>query len=244
MALNDLMKQEMQRPYFVTAFLFEINLPIKTVRILDGSGEVYWKNAVWRGSDDIFGSIATVDALQEQIGTEAPVMRMKMFPQDNFSLSYITDPAQQGTEINIWWAVIDRSSGLVVGEPYLVFGGELDAAEADSDKTETSMTLDIASVWERLFITGEGRRLNNANHQRVWKERASQERGFEYVVAIQRNEPWGYGGARPALVADTIGGAPASSGGGSGGGAGIGGGIGGGNNPWRGNTFNTIIGAL
>ena len=224
MSLNADMKNEMQRPYFITAFLFEIILPLKTIRILDGSGEVYWNNFIWRGRDEVFGQMSTVDPLQEQVATEAPVMRMRMLPQDNFSLSYITDPNQQGSPINIWWAVIDRSTGLVVGEPYLVFGGELDAAEADIDTNETSVTMDIASVWERLFMTGEGRRLNNANHQRVWAERAGSELGFQYITSIQRQEPWGYGGVRPALVADVIGGAPASYGGGSGGGAGIGGG--------------------
>lgn len=230
MSLNAVMQAEMQRPYFTTAFLFEIILPLKTVRILDGSGEVYWNNHVWRGSDDVFGRIATVDPLQEQIATEAPVMRIKMLPEGNFSLSYVTDPANQGSEINIWWATVDRATGLVVGEPYLVFGGELDAAEADIDTNETTMTLDVASVWERLFINGEGQRLNNSQHQRTWKERASQERGFEFVVAIQREEPWGYGGARPSIVADTIGGQPASGGGGSAGGGfdrGYGGGVGG-----------------
>lgn len=234
MALDPAMKAEMQKGYFVTAFLFEIILPLKTIHILDGAGEVYWGGNVYRGSDDVFGSLASVDPLNEQIGTEAPVMRLKMFPQSTFSLAYITDPSMQGSEVNIWWAVINPSTGLVVGEPYLVFGGELDDAEADVDRNETSVTMGIASVWERLFMDGEGMRLNNAQHQRTWAESASSERGFEYVVAIQRNEPWGYGGPRPALVADTINGQPASSGGGSSGGVGaIGGGNFGGNTGWN-----------
>lgn len=241
MSLSPVMQTEMQRPYFVTAFLFEIILPLKTIRILDAAGELFWNGHVWRGSDDVFGTMASVDPLQEQVGTEAPLMRIKMLPTSNFSLSYITDPANQGSEVNIWWAVIDRLTGLVVGEPYLVFGGELDAAEADIDRNETSATLDIASVWERLFMDGEGMRLNNAQHQRTWAERASQELGFQYVVSIQRNEPWGYGGPRPALVSDVINGQPASSGGGSAGGVGA---VGGGGNEWRGSVFNTIIGSL
>lgn len=239
MSLPTVMKTEMQQGYFISVFIFEIVLPIKTVRILDAAAEIHWKGNIYRGSDDIFGSIATVDPLQEQIGTEAPVMRVKMLAPGNFALSYLTDPANQGSEFNIYWGVVDRSSGHLVSEPYLIFGGELDSSEADFSDNETTITMEVASVWERLFMDGEGMRLNNAQHQKTWSERAATERGFEFVVAIQRNEPWGYGGPRPALVTDVIGGQPSSVGGGSAGGGG--GSIGGGGGGSRFEQFQSVI---
>lgn len=232
MALDPVMKGAMQQPYFISAYLMEIELPTYSIRILDGSGEIRWGQRTFYGSDPIFGTLAAIDPIQEQIGTEAPLMRMKFLPQSTFSTANITAPINQGSPISIWWAVVDRSTGSVIGEPYLCFSGELDTAEIDIDQTETNVTMDVASVWERLFQNQEGKRLNNANHQRVWAERATSERGFEFVVAIQRNEPWGYDGPRAALVADTIGGQPASGGGnqpglGNGGGGSVGNGGGG-----------------
>jgi hypothetical protein len=230
MSLNNDMKVEMQRPYFVTAFLFDIILPDRHMRLLESSGEVHYGEEVYRGYDDVFGSIKAVDPLQEQVGTEAPFLRIMFLPKDDEALAYLTDPARQGSKVTIHWAIINHQTGAIIGEPYLVFDGELDAAEADVDTTETTITMDVASAWELLFINGEGLRLNNAQHQRTWAERAAQERGFEFVVAIQRNEPWGYDGPRPAIVADTIAGRPPGSGGGTntGGGIGGGGGYGGG----------------
>lgn len=232
MSLDPSMKAGMQQPTFVSALLFEITLPLKTIRVLDGAGELYFDNQVFRGSDDVFGSIIAVDPLQEQVGTEAPLIRIKMGNKSVASMAVLNDPANQGAPVNIWWAVVNRSNGLIIGEPYLVFGGELDASEIDIDRNESTSTMDIASVWDRLFMDGEGMRLNNAQHQKTWSEQAGSERGFEYVVAIQRDEPWGYDGPRPAIVADVIGGTPATGGGGSGGGGG--GTIGGGGQNWGG----------
>lgn len=243
MPLPTEMKTEMQRGYFISVFIFELELPIKTVRLLDAAAEIHWKGHIWRGSDDVFGSIGAVDPLQEQVGTEAPVMRIKMLATDNFSLSYLTDPNNQGAPFNIYWGVVDEASGILVSEPYLLFGGELDSSEADYGESEVSVTMEIASVWERLFMDGEGMRLNNAQHQRTWSERASEERGFEFVVAIQRNEPWGYGGPRPPLVSDVIGGQPVTVGGGSAGGGG--GSIGGGGSAnWNRGSMGVISGRV
>lgn len=233
MSLHPAAKTELQKPYFITALMIEIILPLKTVRIVDGAGELHWGGQIYRGSDSVFGTLVAIDPLQEQVATEAPMLRMKMAPQGAFDKSYITNPANQGAPINIYFATVSPATGLIVGEPMHLFAGELDSAEVDEDTAETTVTLDVASVWDRLFRNGEGRRLNNANHQRVWAESAASERGFEYVVAIQRNEPWGYAGPRPPIVADTIGGQPpAYSGlvggsGGSGGGGSVSGRIGG-----------------
>lgn len=228
MALDPLMKNAMEGPYFVTALLFDIILPDRNVRLLDGVGEVYYGGNVYRGSDDVFGTLQAVDPLQEQVGTEAPFMRIKLLPQDRFALAYLTDPARQGSPINLSWAVIERQTGLVVGDPLLIFAGTLDAAESDIDQNETSITLDVASAWDLLFMNGQGMRLSNSQHLSTWAERTAQERGFEFVTSIQREEPWGYDQPRPAVVADVIGGRPATGGGGTGGGGGGGGSGGGG----------------
>lgn len=230
MALHPSTKAEMQKPYFLSAFLFQINHPMKTLRLLDGSGEVHWGVNIFQGSDPDFGVIAAMDPLTETVGTEAPSVRMKMLPQNNFSMAAMTDPAIQGSEVFVWWAVINPDTGRVVGEPLLVFLGQIDTGEVDYDQNETTMQFDIGSVWDYLFMDGEGLRLNNAQHQRTWSESASSEQGFKYIVAIQRQENWGASGPRPPLVADVIGGQPAAVGGGSGGGGGgsLGGGSAGG----------------
>lgn len=246
MSLNGDMKVEMEKPYFVTAFLFDLILPDHHVRWLDGAGEVKWGDDTYLGKDDIFGAIQAIDPIQEQVGTEAPFLRIKILPQDGYALAYLTDPARQGAKFTIHWATIARETGVIVGEPYLVFEGDLDAAESDVDTNETNITMDIASSWDLLFINGEGKRLNNAQHMSTWSEAVATERGFEYVVAIQRNEPWGYDGPRPAIVADTLGGLPVTSGGGTNGGGtvtGGGGSSGGGGGPRR-DIWDIIMGSV
>lgn len=232
MPLSPAMKTAMEGPYFVSALLFEIILPDHTIRLLDGAGEVRYGANTYLADDPIFGSIMSVDPIQEQVGTEAPFLRVKFIPKNSEALAYLTDPSRQGAPFNLCWAVINDNTGLIIGEPYHVFAGELDAAEADIDQTETTITMDISSAWDLLFINGEGLRLINAQHLKTWSENTAGERGFEFVVAIQRDEPWGYDSPRPAIVADVINGGSRTGGGGTnrgGGGIGGGGGSGGGN---------------
>jgi hypothetical protein len=188
----------------LVCLLVRVDLPEHTIRVVDGAGEVVFDSAVWRGEDSIYGVLDSIDTLSEQVGTEAPMVRLTFLPADLAALANLTDPTNQGSEVHVWLGAVDPASGAIIGAPELLFFGVLDAADAEVSTERTVIMLDVASAWERLFETNEGQRLNNAFIQSIYPGAL----GASYVISIQRDLPWGYDAPRPAVVSDVIGGNP------------------------------------
>lgn len=209
----------------LVCLLLKTELPGHTITVLDGAGEVVFNAETYTGSDSVYGTLDGVETVTEQVGTEAPMLRLTFLPATLAALADITAPANQGSPVSVWFGAISPA-GLLIGEPEPLFIGEMDTADVDAGGPSTVIAINVASAWERLFDLGEGQRLNNAFIQSIY----SGAKGAEFVIAIQRDLPWGYDAPRPAVISDVIGGSPiwggSPIGGGTGGGGG--GGIGGG----------------
>jgi len=227
MALDASLDAALQGAAPLVCLLIKIELPDHTIRVVDGAGEVIFGGETYTGEDSVYGVLDQVESMAEQVGTEAPTVRFTFLPASISALAAITAPANQGSVVTVWFGAVDPVSGLIIGEPELLFLGDLDTADVDVSSASTVITFDVVSGWERLFEASEGQRLNNSFHRwTVWGG-ASTEKGFEFVTQIQREEPWGYDGPRPRVVADTNGGRPGGGSnppptGGGGGGGGIG----------------------
>ena len=208
----------------LVCLLVAVDLPGHAIRVTDGAGQVVFAGETYNGEDAVYGVLDAIESASEQVGTEAPTIRFTFLPASLPALADITSPSNQGADVKVWFGAVEPSTGLLIGEPELLFLGELDTAEVDASDTSTIITFDVASAWERLFEQSEGQRLNNTFHQSIWPG----EKGFEFVTQIQREEPWGYDGPRPYIVTDVIGGQPGTgTAPGMGGGGGYGGGGGG-----------------
>lgn len=209
----------------LVCLLVRMDLPGHTIRVVDGAGQVSFDSATWLGEDSVYGVLDGIETLSEQVGTEAPMVRLTFLPADLSALASLTAPANQGSEARIWLGAVNPATGLIIGTPELLFYGELDTADADVSAERTVITFQVASAWERLFEANEGHRLNNAFIQSIYPGAL----GASFVISIQRDLPWGYDAPRPAVVSDVIGGVaqPGTSPipGGSGGGGGIDGGL-------------------
>lgn len=196
--------------------LLEIELPDATIRVVDGAGSVAYGGNIFTGEDPTYGTLKAIEGFSEQVGTEAPRIRFAFLPRSLAALAAMSAPGVQGSPVTLWFGAVDPQSGILIGEPELLFVGEVDTADPDAGQNETVLTIDVASAWERLFEANEGTRLNNSFHQSNYPG----ERGFEFVTQIQRQEPWGYDAPRPNVVADVVGGQPGGGGftGGGGGG--------------------------
>jgi hypothetical protein len=226
MALDPAMNVALKGAAPLVCLLIQLELQGYTIRSIDGTGQVVFNGETFAGDDPFYGVLEGVEPITEEIGTEAPRVRITYLPRSLAALADLTLPSNQGSPVSIWFGVVNPVTGLLIGTPELLFVGELDTADVDASETSTAITFDIASAWERLFEQSEGQRLNNSFHQSIYPG----ERGFEFVSLVQREEPWGYDGPRPNIVADVIGGVPGGAGGApsTGGGVGGGGGRGGG----------------
>lgn len=179
--------------------LMELVLPGHIVRVVDGAVQLVFGGQVYSGADEVYGALKAIESVTEQVGTEAPRVRFTFLPKTFTGLSELTAPASQGAEVSLWFGAVAPEAGVLIGEPELLFLGELDEAGVDFGASENVVTLDVASAWERLFEAQEGTRLNNSFHQSVHPG----ELGFAFVTDIQRQEPWGYDAPRPGVVSDT-----------------------------------------
>lgn len=217
MALDPNAHSALQGAAPLVCLLIKIELPEATLTLCDGSAQVLWDGYLWSGSDDVYGAVDQIEAIDDAEGTEAPAMRMVFLPASLVALAALSAPANQGSPVKLWLAVLNPATGHVIGSPELLFLGELDTAEVDASESVTTLTFDVVSAWERLFDNNEGLRLNNA----FMKSAFPGALGLEYVTQTSRRLPWNIKAARPAVVRDTVGGSP---GGGYGGAPYLGGG--------------------
>ena len=224
MALDSTLDTALRGAAPLVVHLVKIALPGGTIRVLDGAGTLTFNAETYTGEDAVFGVLDGLEAIGEQVGTEAPAMRLTFLPASLSALSQLTTPVNQGSPVSIWFGAVDPATGLLLGTPETLFVGELDTADVEVSTSRTVISFNVASAWERLFAVNEGHRLNNAFIQSLYTGAL----GASFVVAVQRELPWGYDAPRPGVVADLNGGSTVRGGSPVVGGGGFGGGGGGG----------------
>ncbi len=202
MALDSTLDTALRGAAPLVVHLVKIALPAGTIRVLDGAGTLTHNAETYTGEDAVFGVLDGLEAIGEQVGTEAPAMRLTFLPATLSALSQLTDPANQGSAVSVWFGAVDPATGLLLGTPETLFVGELDTADVEVSTSRTVISFNVASAWERLFAVNEGQRLNNAFIQSLY----SGALGASFVIAVQRDLPWGYDAPRPGVVADLNGG--------------------------------------
>lgn len=217
----------------------EIVLPFYTLRLIDGASRVTFPvqnmdtgvtaPATFVGEDATYGTMGGLEAASEGLGTSAPKMRFSINCPTNAAAAQLNLPSVQGSNVRMWYGVIDYATGAVVPSPEELFWGQLDQPRFVGGRRARAVEFDTSSAMELLFNADEGQRLNHA----FLTSYAPADMGLEYVVDVERQLPWGSEAGRPPLVSAAGGGYnPAAGGGGAGGGMG-GGGPGGGRwNVW------------
>nr|WP_312991058.1 hypothetical protein [Brevundimonas diminuta] len=192
--------------------LLKIELPDRTIRLVDGSGFVLWGAESYTAEDADFGKIAGFGELSEAEGTEAPRQTVQLLPTGNAALAALTAPGAQGSPVTIFAAVVDRQTGQVIGEPDPRFIGELDDAGFNHDRNSTLLELELSTIWERLFDDNEGHRWNDAFWTYLYGSNA---RAFQHVTNATRKLFWGYHGPTSGSGGTSYGGGGSIGGGGS-----------------------------
>lgn len=218
MALDPTLAAAFASDAFTLFHAVKVTLPSDTIRLLDSSGAVSFNTGtgseLFTGEDAKFGSIGSLDPISESAEAEAPRARLTILPPGLAGLSALTDPAAQGAGVTIWLGAVDQATGLSIGAPEVVFVGELDTAQVDLDLNVRAVTLDLMSVWERLFEVEEGQRLTPSFHKSVYPG----ELLFDFAAEAMNDPYWG---ANPPVGRNAV-----FTGGGSGGG------MAGGAGPW------------
>ena len=176
-----------------------IALPGYTLRLLDGSGVVTFGGETFTGEDATFGVLSTISGLTDGVGDEAPAFDITIIPPNDTAAATLAAATMQGAGVRLFRGAIDRATGLPLGDPYLVFSGEINVPVISSGPQGRSVEYQVVSVMERLFQEDEGAKLSDAFHQSIWPGETS----FFDVTGIEQTIYWGQA---PVVSAVTIGG--------------------------------------
>jgi len=164
-----------------------IALPGGTVRLLDGAAEVFIGGHKYAGRDGDWGVLDSISGLAEAVDDNSPVVTLSMIPSGDLALSTMLDPANQGSEVQIMIGVLNMATGALIGEPYVLFHGEMDVPTVQFRANDRRVSLRVSSWAERLFALEEGRRLSAPFHKSIW----AGELGLDFVTGVEVPVPWG-----------------------------------------------------
>lgn len=164
-----------------------IDLPGRQVNLLDGAGAVTFGGRTYVGRDDTYGVLAAVEPLSEAMGSEAPSLRISLYPASDAAAAALAAPTMQGSRVMLFIGAVNPATGAVIADPELQFLGELDVATITVGANGRQVDYDVVSVFERFFDVDEGARLVPAFHKSIWPG----ELGFDFVTGVEDKVYWG-----------------------------------------------------
>jgi len=165
----------------------EIVLPNHTLRLLTGSGVISFSGKTFTGEDATYGVIESIDPLTDGGGDEAPSLVLTLIPKSDAAAADLASAQMQGSQVSFWLGAVDPATGLVIGDPLLIFLGVLDVPKLKAGANSRLLDLEITSVFEQFFFNDDGARLNDTFHQYVWPGEA----GFAFATGVTHQVYWG-----------------------------------------------------
>lgn len=166
--------------------LCKIELPDATVRLSDG-GFIVWGTDTFTSKDATFGTIASVDALEEGVDAEVPALDLVMFPASTAAAADLSQPGFQRSRVTFWLAEYDRETGLLDGDPDMLFDGQIDQTTLSGGRESRELAMTIVSTAERLFERNIGNSLSSSFHKSIWPG----ETGHDNATGLGKPVAWG-----------------------------------------------------
>lgn len=174
----------------------QIDFPAGTMRLLDGSGQLVIDGETFLGEDPSFGVLSSIAPVEDGVAGDAPSLQLVINPPTLTAAGNLAAAANQGSPVQVILGVLNTADMTLLGEPYLLFVGEVDVPTFRPSQGTRSVTLDCVSAWDRFFEDDEGIRLTDNWLQSVWPGA----RGLQYVAEVNRQLPWGQDAPTPAVV--------------------------------------------
>lgn len=171
--------------------LVKIELPTNTVRLCDG-GFIVFDGETYTSVDPTFGTIASLAALTEGVGEEIPALELSLNPAASSAPADLSQPGFQRAAVRLWIGEYDVGAGTLVGDPDLLFYGQIDQSVLRVGRSVRDLAMTIVSTLERLFMRNEGNSLSSAFHKSVWPG----ETGHDNATGLTVPVAWGVESSR------------------------------------------------
>jgi len=166
--------------------LVTVTLSGATVRWLDtgGSGFVVWGGNTYSAEDATYGALGAIGAIEDGADGQATVCDLTILC-DGTAMTLWIDPTEQGSPVTIHLGAINRSTGLLIGEPELLFRGELDQPRLSVGQGQ-ALILDCITEEARMLEPNEEQRLTDSFQQSVWPG----DLGNQHISDVEKKIYW------------------------------------------------------
>lgn len=159
----------------------------RVVCLLDGAGQIQHGADLYKGIDDDFGTIDTVESISDGSTDQAPEIIVSLLPNSAASSTNIANPQMQNCPVKIIVGSFNTVTGIVIGEPEVKFLGMIDVPTLIIEKSSRKVEISIVSIFERLFEVDDAVRASDGYHQSLWPG----EKGLEFMTGTDKNLYWG-----------------------------------------------------
>lgn len=166
--------------------LIKIELPGQVVRLCAG-GFFVWQGETYLSRDAVFGSVNSVQAIEEGVDGQVPSGAILFQPASLQSAATLSNAAYQGSRVRLWLAEYSPVTGQIIGAPDLEFDGIIDQTTLIVGKSRFELEMTIVSASDRLFERNIGNTLNPAWHKDVWPG----ETGHDNATGLGVPVAWG-----------------------------------------------------
>lgn len=163
--------------------LIQVDLPEQAIKLCDGAF-VKWGAEMFDAEDPDFGTIGSMEAIEEGVGDEIPALRMTFLPKSTAAAAVLSQPQYQGCRVRMWICEVDLATNEVIGDPSLEFDGQADSTDLVIDRGTRELEMDIVSAAERLFLINEGNTLSPRFHKTLYPGELGQDNAIGVGVGV------------------------------------------------------------
>ena len=179
--------------------LLRMNLPDHTVRMCDG-GFIEFEGVNYTAKDSYLGSLVSVGAMSEGMGTSLPVLDLSFNPPSGSSITLLSVAAMQKSEVRLWVGEYDESG--IVGTPELRFLGFVDQPQIKATRSEFQVSFSVVPNAEWLFERDTGNALSASFQKFLY----AGDTGHDQATGLGVEAAWGIAGVPQSGGAMTGGG--------------------------------------
>lgn len=166
--------------------LVKIEFPDGAALLCD-AGLMEFASEVYSEADPVWGSIGGIDPLSEGVGDEVPSLQLTLLPPTATTPGQIDQPGMQASRARFWVGEYGLETGALVGEPDLLFDGQIDQCSLEFTRDERRVAMSVVSTAERLFERNSGNSLTPVFHKSIWPG----ELGHDNATGLSIPVAWG-----------------------------------------------------
>lgn len=165
----------------------QLDLASGSAKLLNGPIGLQAPFAGFVAHDLDFGTIASVDEVEDGTGDDAPGFTFALNPPSFDRALAMSEESDQGAKVRFWIGCVNPDTGAIVGDALLLINAEMDVPTLNIGPGELSIEYDAVSGMERYFDTEEGITLSPTSHKQYWPD----ELGLDFVTGVTEPVYWG-----------------------------------------------------